>query len=204
MSRLFAIGDIHGEVSKLRTLLHKLSPTADDDFIFLGDYIDRGENSKETIDTLIELDGLCTCTFLTGNHELMMKRAHRSRADQNLWLNNGGVKTILDYGSMDRIMPTHGDFFNNLASMHETEDYYFVHAGFEPGVPIQRQNIDTMVWIRDEFLDHPTRLDKVVIHGHNPIDDVVLDGDKINLDTGAVYGDKLTALQLPEKTLIQV
>lgn len=202
---LFAIGDIHGEITKLSNLIEKINPSDTDTIIFIGDYIDRGENSKLVIEFLIKLSESFQCIFLKGNHEWMLNRAFLSRKDLDLWLNNGGVETILNYGSMSNILPIHNDFFNSLKLYHETDDYIFVHAGLEPGIPIHLQHEETLLWIRDPFLNAPTGLDKIVIHGHSPIlEPICFDGDKINIDTGAVYGGYLTAIQLPENIVFQV
>ena len=170
----------------------------------MGDYIDRGDNSRAVIDQLLAFNHDYNCIFLKGNHEWLFEQAKISRKIMQLWHRNGGDETLISYGSMAAITALHGPFFNALALYYETQAYIFVHAGIRPGIPLYQQAESDLLWIREDFLDAPVSTQKCVVHGHTPVRDVQIQNNKINVDTGAVYGGPLSAIVLPEKTVIQV
>src|SRR5579872_2968562 len=148
-SRLLAIGDIHGAIGALHRVLRHLEPTPDDTLIFLGDYIDRGEDSREVLDYLMDLERSYRCIFLKGNHEDMFMTAMAGGPDEwSLWLANGGITTLRDF---DHVLPPprYLKWLERLALYHETDDYYFVHAGLRPGVPPAESTDLERLWIRE-------------------------------------------------------
>jgi serine/threonine protein phosphatase 1 len=179
MSRLIAIGDIHGCLDQLDYILDKLNLTKGDAVVFLGDYIDRGPNSSGVIDRLIELKNDTegpTCFFLRGNHEDMFLQGALGGDDAMLngWLSNGGGAMLDSYE--DRKIPVHHvDFLSGTDLFIETDNYIFVHAGFDPDETITHQTVnynwykDTMLWGRDHLYKNARTLpwEKFVVHGHS-------------------------------------
>jgi serine/threonine protein phosphatase 1 len=198
---IYAIGDIHGCLDPLRRLLDEIRPAADDQVVFLGDYIDRGPDSKGVIEHLLTLRG--RYTFLMGNHERMFLDFLQGK-DRTLFLYNGGTATLESYGGASTIPATHLAFLNRLLPYYETEDYLFVHAGIRPGIPLDRQDPQDLLWIREEFYGYPGRYPKAIVFGHTPMREVLMEDDRIGIDTACVYGNKLTCLILPSRELIQV
>ena len=184
--RLIAIGDIHGEINELNSLLDKISPKKSDTLVFLGDYIDRGNNSKEVISTLIKLKKSTNRIFLMGNHENMLLRTKETRKEEDIgfWLFNGGITTVDSYGDYVNIFQTHGDFFENLKLYYQTEDFLFVHAGIRPDKPLDEQEKQDFLWIRDNFINHKHQLKQKVIFGHTIFDEPYVEDDKIGINTG--------------------
>jgi serine/threonine protein phosphatase 1 len=223
----YAIGDIHGCRDKLARLLEMLhyDPAADR-LIFLGDYIDRGPDSKGVIDMMLELQHENTANiFLMGNHEdnfLTYVHACRMDGGASYWLTEpffagGGVATLQSYcpglrhPSEERLLaaipPTHLTFLANLRLYWTNQDYIAVHAGVRPGIVLERQNENDLLRIRGPFLYTPHGLGKCVVFGHTPFREVRRDIDKIGIDTGACYADmgygKLTALCLQTQLTFQ-
>ena len=187
MSRLIAIGDIHGEIHKLNSLLNKLNLDKSDTVVFLGDYIDRGENSKEVITKLIEISKTLNCVFLKGNHEDMLLNILKTKKEEDIeqWLLSGGVETFDNYGGFPEIFNTHGEFFKSLKPYYMTEKYLFVHAGVNPDkATIKEQTSDDLFWIRTEFLNNSHKFKQKVIFGHTPFTEPLILDDKIGIDTG--------------------
>lgn len=203
--RLIAIGDIHGDISKLNRLLNKLGLQEDDTIVFLGDYIDRGLYSRQVIDKLVQLSKCCHCEFLMGNHEyyLLMMLDGNKYAEQ-FFLEYGGIQTLDSYGSIKNIFKIHGDFFNNLKHYYLTEKYLFVHAGIRPDKSLEEQDELDMLIIRDNFINHKHKLKQKVIFGHTPYKEPYIEDDKIGIDTGCgKYSDSpLTALICEEEKFI--
>lgn len=213
MGRIFAIGDIHGCLEKLRKLLALIDVDwAEDTVVFMGDYIDRGPASREVVDAVLELRGrhgrvIC----LMGNHERMFLNWLDGR-EEELFLANGGRSTLRSYGLSPRdpdreakVPPDHLAFFRSLLPFYETETHLFVHAGVRPGIPVEIQDPHDMIWIRHEFFLADHGLKKTVVFGHTPFTNGPFVGEKrIGIDTGAVYGGALTCLELPAVKFHQV
>lgn len=184
--RLIAIGDIHGEYYKLENLLEKIAPTAQDRFVFLGDYIDRGLYSKQVVDKLLDLSKFCPCEFLTGNHEYYLLKTYQGdKSAEYFFMTYGGVQTIESYGSFENIFKIHGDFYKNLKQYYVENDYCFVHGGIEPNKTLAEQDEFNMLMIRDEFINNPVTLGKKVVFGHTPFEKPLVMPDKIGIDTGS-------------------
>jgi serine/threonine protein phosphatase 1 len=213
MSRKFAIGDIHGCLEALEDLLSRIGPGRDDLLIFLGDYIDRGFKPREVVDRLIVLAAEIPCIFLRGNHEQMFFDFLEYGGDKAMFFANGGMRTVQSYLGYDpfvshsqvvRAMPEpHKKFYSEMRWFHEDEKYVYVHAGLRPNVPLKQQDRKDLIWIRDEFIFSPTGIEKKVIFGHTPFARPLVKNDKIGIDTGAVYGGALTAIELPQEVFIQ-
>jgi serine/threonine protein phosphatase 1 len=198
----YVIGDIHGCLAPLERLLGKITPRTEDEVVFVGDYIDRGPQSREVVDRLLALQH--RCIFLMGNHERMLLN-FLAGEDEDLYLENGGRATLESYGGdPDNIPAAHLAFFQRLKPMYETPDYLFVHAGIRPLTPLAEQSAHDLIWIRQEFFKFIGKYPKPVIFGHTPLRQVLMAEDRIGIDTGCVYGGKLTCLKLPSRELIQV
>ena len=208
MSRLIAVGDIHGEIDKLNLLLNKLNLEKSDTVVFLGDYIDRGSNPKEVITRLIELSKSVNCIFLKGNHEDMLLNILKTKKEEDIehWLLSGGVTTYDSYGGFPQIFNTHREFFENLKPYYMTGKYLFVHAGVNPDkATIEEQTSDDLFWIRTKFLNTPHKFKQKVIFGHTPFKEPLIETNKIGLDTGCGKEPELplTALICDSETFIR-
>ena len=218
----YAIGDIHGRADLLEKLLVKIradarkNSQAEPHIIFLGDYIDRGMESKKVVDLLLDFelkDG--TEVYLKGNHEAMMLDFLADPSTGPLWFENGGLATLLSYGVqhqvnfssknnlknirdqfLTNIPKAHKDFYGNLVLNYELGNYFFVHAGVNPDRPLDQQTWEDMLWIRDEFLESEKPLEKIVVHGHSVVLDPVVSENHISVDTGAFFTGKLTCVVL--------
>jgi serine/threonine protein phosphatase 1 len=215
MERILAIGDIHGCYNKLVSLVEKVRINPEKDFVvFIGDYIDRGDQSKEVVDYLIEFKKKVPSTvFLLGNHEHMLLD-YLSGKNINPFMFNGGQKTLISYfgegglasfqdGKHD-FPPEHVDFFNSLRPYFELDQYIFVHAGLRNGIPLARQDLFDLLWIREEFYYSKFSFGKTVIFGHTPFPEPFIFKDKVGIDTGAVYGNTLTCVDLPSMKFYSV
>jgi serine/threonine protein phosphatase 1 len=221
---IYAIGDIHGRLDLLTDLLAQVAADAARhpadqrrQLIFLGDYIDRGTESRGVVDALLDLSwpGF-THTFLMGNHEEAMLEFLDEQTDGAGWLTYGGLETLISYGVALRrlprdaasaaemrgalraaVPPRHIDFMRRCALSHVEGDYVFVHAGVRPGRSLEQQNRQDLLWIREEFLRAPAVLPgKVVVHGHTICDAPQDLGHRIDIDTGAFVSGRLTGLVL--------
>lgn len=202
LGTVYVIGDIHGCLEPLRALMARLAPRPEDRLVFIGDYIDRGPDVRGVVEYLLGLPG--RPTFLLGNHERMLLDTLET-GDPSLWFENGAEVTLASYGgSVGRIPPTHLAFFRSLVPYVELEDCVCVHAGLRPGIPLAEQSLDDLLWIREEFYQHPGPFPKTVVFGHTPLREVFLARDRIGIDTGCVYGGKLTGLKLPSREVVQV
>ena len=207
----FVIGDVHGCLDTLMGLLDRIPWRPGRDLlVFIGDCIDRGENSRGVIDLILGLmkeDPGVSC--LLGNHEAMLLN-YLSGRERSLYLANRGMTTLRSYGAKlpgreDPVFPPdHISFFRSLRPFMELEDYYLVHAGFRPGVDMGRQTLEDMTWIREPFISSPYDFGKKVVFGHTPFSRPLIMDNKIGLDTGAVYGNRLTCVQLPEERFYSV
>ena len=213
MNKIFAIGDIHGCLDRLRTLIKNLDIDRQHDIlVFIGDYIDRGKSSKEVVDYMIKLRGEFNNICLMGNHEQMFLN-YLAGTNEEMYLFNGGTTTLSSYG-IDRtspphirrqaIPPEHLHFFQSLLPYYETEDYIFVHAGLMPGLSLGEQDIHDLLWMRQEFIYSDYDFGKLVIFGHTPFGSPLIMPNKIGIDTGAATSGKLTCLELPTVKIHQV
>ncbi|MBW1901539.1 MAG: metallophosphoesterase [Deltaproteobacteria bacterium] len=205
-AKTFIVGDIHGCLDMLKRLMDKIAWSQDKDtLIFLGDYIDRGEDPKGVVNYILDLTRRSSRVgCLKGNHEAMFLD-FLSGKNREMFLVNGGWKTLESYGprgSQDdesSIPSDHMAFFESLKLYIELDEYYIVHAGFKPDLAIEKQTEDDMLWIRTTFIYSDYDFGKKVIFGHTPFNEPLIMENKIGLDTGAVYGNRLTCLELPEQ-----
>ena len=203
--RILVIGDIHGCLSMLKKLMDKIDwQPKSDRLIFIGDYIDRGEDPRGVVEYLLSLlTQSNNIEFLSGNHEAMFMDYLNGR-NRDFHLFNGGTTTLASYrahipkNSHSLVPEDHMTFYKKLKSYIALEDYYIVHAGFKPGIPAEKQSLDDMLWIRNKFVRSDYAFEKKIIFGHTPFDTPLIQKNKIGIDTGAVYGNKLTCLELPE------
>jgi serine/threonine protein phosphatase 1 len=202
----YVIGDIHGCLKSLKRLMKKLPVKKEDELIFVGDYIDRGKDSKGVVDFLLELSKKYCCIFLRGNHEQMLLDYLDDKKMGKIWYLNGMDATLNSYGNINSIPKDHLEFFRNTEFYYQTENYLIVHAGVLPGKPLEEQDEMELIWIREEFIYSKKPLDdKIIVFGHTPfLDGPYIDKTKIGIDTGCVYGGKLTAIRLEDRDLFQV
>ena len=206
--RYFVVGDIHGCYLKLKKMLERLdwTPGGDDLLIFLGDYIDRGPQSYEVIDTLADLVSRAPNNVVTllGNHEEMFLNFITGQAEPALFA-NGLKHTVMDFTRpVPRFTQDHLLFLRGLATYYETDEHIFVHAGLRPGLALADQSLQDLLWIRDEFLQSDYNFGKLVVFGHTPFKTPFLAPGRLGLDTGAVFGGPLTCAVLPELRFITV
>jgi len=216
LRRTFVVGDIHGCLDELCVLLSGIPLAAGDRTVFVGDYIDRGPDSRGVVDRLLALaaDPARECVFLRGNHEDMLL-AYLGRGGHygEAFLANGGDATAESYGIGDptpaelmaAIPAEHLRFFEETKLTHVEDGYVIVHAGIHPRRDLNHQSAHDLLWIRDEFIRRPHDLGQTVVFGHTPSRSVYVDLPyKIGIDTGCVYGGRLTALELPSRALHSV
>ncbi len=211
--RILAIGDIHGCNGLLKRLLDqiRIDPLTDT-LIFIGDYLDRGPEVRGVIDTLINLKETgANLICLKGNHESMFLNYYLEGRDEELFLINGGQSTLDSYGiSRDEARrgtgfpENHLRFLASLPLSHETDEYCFVHAGLRPGITLADQSPEDLLWIRYEFIDSDWDYGRTVVFGHTSLSQPLLEKSKIGIDTGAVYGGRLTCIELPSRRITQV
>lgn len=218
--RIYAIGDVHGRADLLEKLLQDIRKDALGGsfrdrpiLVLLGDYVDRGFQSKEVIDLLLgELVSPFETYFLKGNHEAAMLQFLNEPAIGPRWAEFGGAETLVSYGvrpprmrtsidewaiasdELNRVLPPeHLDFLERLQLSVRIGDYLFVHAGVRPGVDLGNQSEQDLLWIREEFLNDTRPLGAVVVHGHTPAARPHRDSRRVGIDTGAYLSGRLTA-----------
>lgn len=224
---VYAIGDIHGRDDLLGNLHKSISddlakngkartPTV----VYLGDYVDRGPDSRAVLARLIEepVAG-AQSVHLKGNHEDAMLRFLDAQRGGEQWLSLGGGATAVSYGvrpKVERDSPAslealrvelreaiparHQEFLRQLRLTHQVGDYLFVHAGIRPGLPLEDQNASDLMWIRREFLQSRRQHEKIVVHGHASGHKVVVKRNRICVDTAAYATDRLTCIILEGTT----
>ncbi len=219
-ARIYAIGDIHGRADLLARLLGAIRDDAESwpgrkVIVFLGDYVDRGPNTMETVDIIIHgLPDDFEIVCLLGNHERMMLDFLDGTSNGTTWMLNGGMEALVSYHvaahasfggkrgeSMRRefanVFPrSHDAFLRGLAISHREGDYFFVHAGVMPGVPLDEQSPQDMIWIRDKFLLSEEDHGCCIVHGHSISLEPEFKPNRIGIDTGAYRTGRLTALVL--------
>jgi serine/threonine protein phosphatase 1 len=229
--RVYAVGDIHGRVDLLRKLHTMIradvgerrnnAPPRHTIVIYLGDYLDRGDQSPQVFDLLLD-DPVTEATVfhLRGNHEQKVLEFLESTEIGPDWIFWGGDATLRSYGVdiedprfgqsgwpwiqeefRDRLPARHRTFLENTQSSHAVGDYFFVHAGVRPDVSLSEQSPKDMLWIRGEFLDSVQDFGKRIVHGHTIVDQVTVLPNRIAVDTGAWRSNRLSCLVLEEDTL---
>lgn len=217
--RLFAIGDIHGCFDALKNLIeHKIMLNRNDKLILLGDFIDRGKQSKEVVDLIINLlrKGF-DIVPLMGNHEAMLLDAFEDEKNLSKWILNGGDETLRSFGiqSLKDLDQHYIAFLKRLILYYSFNNFLFVHAGFNDTIENPFTDNYYMLWSPNQVYTHPLLKDKTIIHGHTPITEtqcqqlVTTRKQTINIDTGCVYSHKvgygrLTALELNSYFLFSV
>lgn len=226
--RIYAIGDIHGEVELLEQMLSHIAadlrqrpPRGATLEIFLGDYIDRGVHSSSVVELLARGKSSCDQRVcLRGNHEELLLGFLEDPAELDLWWANGGAATAISYGLnsglrksarsaplliheriAQLIPPDHLEFLRSLSWTYRAGDYLFVHAGIRPGIALDRQYSEDLVWIREPFLSSQADFGVRVVHGHTPVETPDVRANRINIDTGAVMTGRLTCLVLEDDRL---
>lgn len=219
--RIYAIGDVHGCLNHLQAVHHWIDedlarhPASDWTIVHVGDYVDRGDQSREVMDYLIDRSAKDDRNvFLLGNHDLMFKRA--IEGDERLtkiWLRNGGETTLASYGlsldeflrrridrlGFDDVIPeSHLAFIDSLKMSVTLGDFYFVHAGIDPDRHLADQEEADMLWIRDRFVDKSGEYEAIIVHGHTPTRKADVRSNRIGIDTGAVFGGDLCCLLLDD------
>jgi serine/threonine protein phosphatase 1 len=202
MTLAYTVGDVHGCLDKLTELVRLCNDDAAGQpmrYVFLGDYVDRGPDTRRVIEFLIELQRTYPDrdVFLKGNHEDLLVAAADSDFFEERWLTNGGRETLESYGliSAAEIPEDHVNWLRRLPLSFDDGQRFFVHAGVHPDRPLDRQDEDDLLWIRKRFLTSEQKYQRLVVHGHTPVKDGRPDlrANRLNLDTGAVFGGPLTA-----------
>jgi len=199
MTTVYAIGDIHGEMALLDGLHRRIlddAATRDGNklAVYLGDYIDRGPDSRGVVETLMAGALPFPSVFLMGNHEDLCLGA-----DVRHWYANGGRQTEASYEGP--VPDAHKAWMRRLALSHRVGKWFFVHAGVDPRRALDDQDPETMLWIRGRFLDYagPMPDGVTVVHGHTPTDVPEIRANRIGIDTGACYGGALTCAVLTDR-----
>lgn len=215
--RLIAIGDIHGDFDKLLAVVDSVQPTQDDTVVFLGDYIDRGPKIVETLDYIIDFkERFPNTVLLQGNHEEMMFDAKYSDYDDydalQMWYRNGGDETLQQVMEAGKQISYYAEWlFRNteMFKVIETEynTYYFSHAGWDVhkylAHQVEKPDYGTLIWSRKHVMfpkiAEKNWIDGIAVFGHTPLEQPYITDWGIGLDTGAVFGNFLTAAELPTK-----
>jgi serine/threonine protein phosphatase 1 len=226
--RVYAFGDIHGRSDLLKEMFTVIdadiarNPVSRPIEVFLGDYIDRGPNSAHTLDLLIERSFDRETVFLKGNHEAYFLEVLRDPAKLEDWRQFGGLQTLMSYGiqptfspntneqtdlirALVEVMPgNHLKFLQSLKPSFLCGDFFFVHAGVRPGIPLKEQQEADLLWIRNEFLDSDENFGKFIVHGHTPVRQPDIRPNRINIDTGAYATGNLTLLTIQGSSMLAI
>ena len=224
--RIYAISDIHGRADLLQSLFAVIDADLDRSGperaiqVFLGDYVDRGPNSRAVLDLLIERSKTHETVFLKGNHEAFLLEVLEDPTKLESWRHYGGLLTLVSYGvtptmnpnaeqqvelikALARAVPEeHLAFLRRLETSFTCGDFFFVHAGVKPGIPLAQQGEHDLLWIRDEFLNSEDRFEKYIVHGHTPVAVPDIRPNRINIDTGAYATGNLTLLSIQGERLL--
>jgi serine/threonine protein phosphatase 1 len=222
-TRIYAVGDIHGRADLLLDTIARIEddlrrrPIAYAVEVYLGDYIDRGPDSSTVIDALAirMVDNGAVC--LRGNHEALMEDFLRERIDFESWQKLGALQTLASYYIQPRegdssadlrrrlhsLLPrTHELFLQCLHNSYACGDFLFVHAGIRPGVSIEQQDANDLIWIRREFLESDAHHGKFIVHGHSPVPHPDIRHNRINIDTGAWKTGTLTCAAIEGSSIL--
>ena len=226
--RIYAFGDIHGRADLLSDMFAVIdadlgrNPVERPIEVFLGDYIDRGPYSSQTLDLLIERGRSHETVFLKGNHEAYFLEVLRDPGKIDDWRQFGGLQTLMSYGINPPLNPTadertalinalmelmpesHLPFLHALKPSFTCGDFFFVHAGVRPGIPLKEQQESDLLWIRNEFLESDANFGKFVVHGHTPVQAPDIRPNRINIDTGAYATGNLTLLSIQGSSMLPV
>jgi serine/threonine protein phosphatase 1 len=198
----YAVGDIHGSLGKMQALVAACREHAEGramQFVFLGDYIDRGPDSAGVVRAMMALQNELQerVIALMGNHEAWLLAVLDGEAPERGWLFNGGAQTLLSYGvrAASDLPRDHVEWMRSLRLVYDDERRLFVHAGVNPGKPLDAQDEHDLLWIREPFLSGGRDYGRLVVHGHTPLEtaEPELRNNRLNLDTAAVFGGPLTA-----------
>lgn len=196
MNRILAISDIHGCYENFVSLLDKVNyESQKDQLILLGDYIDRGRDSYLVVCKVKELikNGAIA---LKGNHEQLAVDFFREKSDEYFWHCNGGGKTLESYSMHGANINKDIEFFDSLPVVLNMDSYIYVHAGLKPGIPLDKQKEEDMLWIRKEFIFSTYDWGKTIVFGHTPFENVTFFDSKIGIDTGCYKSGKLSCLEI--------
>ncbi|WP_308200382.1 metallophosphoesterase family protein [Bradyrhizobium sp. 190] len=223
-TRIYAVGDIHGRAD----LLSEITARIDDDIrrrpiahaveVYLGDYIDRGPHSRKVIDLLTVRLVANRAVCLRGNHEAVMEGFFQDPAILQYWLPLGGMQTLASYGIelhadnetaldlhrrfLDTFPRAHELFLQCLRNQFSCGDFLFVHAGIRPDIPIAQQDVNDLIWIRNEFLDSTRDHERFIVHGHTPVPHPDIRHNRINIDTCAWRTGALTCIAIEGSTVL--
>jgi serine/threonine protein phosphatase 1 len=219
-SRIYVIGDIHGRLDLLDQIIRKIdldlkqSPAADAVTVTLGDYVDRGPNSRGVLERLVHDPFPTPYVPLKGNHEELFESFLGDPSLGNKWRQLGGLETLHSYGVpvsllmigkgfgeaanlLRKAVPeAHLAFVSSLRISASSKSFFLCHAGVRPGIPLERQNPEDLLWIRGEFLSSRIDFGKRIVHGHTPAERPEVLANRINIDTGAYMTGRLTCLVL--------
>ena len=232
--RIYAIGDVHGHLDKLREVHRQIARDQVDQggggetIVHCGDFVDRGPDARGVIDFLI--DGQAAgrpFVTLLGNHDLMMLQFLRSDPgskrfkDLQFWLRPkvGGRQTLASYGvtasplrlarriwadAVAAVPQAHIDFLERLTAPHVEAGCFFCHAGVRPGLPLEAQSLDDLIWIREPFLSDLSDHGMLIVHGHTPVEEVTHYGNRLDIDTGAGFGRALSAVVIEDDAVFRL
>ncbi|MEM8732858.1 MAG: metallophosphoesterase family protein [Planctomycetota bacterium] len=201
-NRLIAIGDIHGCLEPLEKLISEIAPTTEDTVVTLGDYVDRGPDSKGVVDLLIDLKDKCNLVAIQGNHEEMMLDVVKEKKPHFRWLQYGGVETLDSYGfvgDLDIIPDEHHQFFDAMVDYYETDGFLFLHANYAPELAPAEMDIPTIRWLKLTDVTPPPHVSgkrAIVGHTHDSAGEIFDLGYLACIDTYCYGGGWLTALEV--------
>jgi len=218
--RLYIIGDIHGRSDLLDQMINEIHRDNEEHgwreslTITLGDYVDRGPDSRGVLERLARNPFPAGYVALKGNHEVLFESFLNEASNAAMWRRLGGLETLHSYGvrttnlklgrgveeaahALNAALPeTHRAFLSSLRNSLCIDGYFLCHAGVRPNIPLDRQSVDDLFWIRDEFLNSKQDFGKMIIHGHSPHEWPEVKPNRVNIDTGAFATGRLTCLAI--------